>query len=173
MNRGHSYVPRLSRRLIRNRIPSPRLQMPLGALTNSPHSPGPRPRRKMPDRGRARPLDRLSATSRCAPARTARLMHPVVLTSHTPAARGAFASDRPSGATSIAGPARLRHGTGLHAPKRTRRAAVRCPARNAGSAPELHGRFSFTSSSGADHGYGSIFISAASSTRGPTPLGQK
>jgi hypothetical protein len=32
--------------------------------------------------------------------------------------------------------------------------------------------FRRTSSSGADHGYGSIFMRAASSTRGPTPLGQ-
>ena len=38
--------------------------------------------------------------------------------------------------------------------------------------PDRHGRFSRTSSSGADHGYGSIFMSAASSTRGPTPLAQ-
>ena len=29
-----------------------------------------------------------------------------------------------------------------------------------------------TSSSGADHGYGSISISAGSATRGPIPLGQ-
>ena len=36
-----------------------------------------------------------------------------------------------------------------------------------------HGRFRRTSSSGADHGKGSIFISEASSTRGPIPLGQK
>ncbi len=31
---------------------------------------------------------------------------------------------------------------------------------------------SLTSSSGADHGYGSMSISAGSSTRGPMPLGQ-
>jgi len=36
-----------------------------------------------------------------------------------------------------------------------------------------HGRFNRTSSSGADHGKGSIFISETSSTRGPIPLGQK
>ena len=36
-----------------------------------------------------------------------------------------------------------------------------------------HGRFNRTSSSGADHGKGSILISEASSTRGPIPLGQK
>jgi DNA-binding XRE family transcriptional regulator len=36
-----------------------------------------------------------------------------------------------------------------------------------------YGCFSFTSSSGAAHGKGSIFISEASSTRGPIPLGQK
>src|SRR5690242_19867872 len=36
-----------------------------------------------------------------------------------------------------------------------------------------YGRFSCTSSSGADHGNGSIFINAASATRFPTPLGQK
>ncbi len=32
--------------------------------------------------------------------------------------------------------------------------------------------FSFRSSTGADHGYGSICMSCASATRGPTPLGQ-
>ena len=36
-----------------------------------------------------------------------------------------------------------------------------------------YGRFNRTSSSGAAHGNGSIFISAASSTRGPMPLAQK
>jgi len=36
-----------------------------------------------------------------------------------------------------------------------------------------YGCLSFTSSSGAAHGKGSIFISEASSTRGPIPLGQK
>src|ERR1043166_3399713 len=35
-----------------------------------------------------------------------------------------------------------------------------------------HFHFSRTSSSGADHGYGLIFISAGSATRGPTALGQ-
>src|SRR5882762_4179950 len=36
-----------------------------------------------------------------------------------------------------------------------------------------YGCLSFTSSSGAAHGKGLIFISEASSTRGPIPLGQK
>ena len=35
-----------------------------------------------------------------------------------------------------------------------------------------HGFFRRTSSSGADHGYGLISISAGSATRGPMPLGQ-
>jgi hypothetical protein len=50
----------------------------------------------------------------------------------------------------------------------TRGAGARYPPRRL-----IYGRFNRTSSSGADHGNGSIFISEASSTRGPIPLGQK
>jgi hypothetical protein len=49
-----------------------------------------------------------------------------------------------------------------------------CVRLNSGlSGRGAHGRFNRTSSSGADHGKGSIFISETSSTRGPIPLGQK
>jgi len=41
------------------------------------------------------------------------------------------------------------------------------------TADRVHGSFNRRSSSGAAHGNGSILIMDASSTRGPSPLGQK
>ena len=54
----------------------------------------------------------------------------------------------------------------LHAREGTQR------ARDLGMYCLAHGFFRRTSSSGADHGYGLIIISAGSATRGPMPLGQ-
>ena len=63
-------------------------------MTNSPHSPAHRRRRRTRERDRRTPLNRLSATTTCAPARTVRSIRPIALTNHIPAARGAFASDK-------------------------------------------------------------------------------